>query len=83
MARLPKGRRLNNPAVWSRAKYRMTEQTPSRAKRILQIVGATATRRIVTAIIVAGASVLTASVVDPVLVDNILHIAIQIALVAF
>lgn len=61
----------------------MTEQTPSRAKRILQIVGATATRRIVTAIIVAGASVLTASVVDPVLVDNILHIAIQIALVAF
>ncbi len=67
----------------SRAKYRMTEQAPSRAKRFLQIVGATATRRIVTAIIVAAASVLTASVVDPVLVDNVLNIAIQVALVAF
>lgn len=60
----------------------MTEQTPSRFKRILQVVGATATRRVVTAIVVAALSVLTASVVDPELIDNMLNIAIQVALVA-
>lgn len=60
----------------------MPEQSPSRVKRILQVAGATATRRVVTAIVVAGLSVLTASVVDPELVDNVLNIAIQVALVA-
>lgn len=57
-----------------------TEQESSRLKRVLTVVGATRTRKIVATLVVALASLLGAKALDLPMADALVAVAIELAL---